>query len=125
LKGIEGLDRAVQSSLDDVEICDTSTYDATDLPSFDFDVNSSTTQTYVAPTSWYKVLMISDLADAIATYLQEGTFAETSDVGLFIATTRQAAFHSRRTFPPFLLLRELTNSTPNRRYPPITRHDGI
>jgi hypothetical protein len=66
-----------------------------------------------------------DLADAIATYLQEGTFAETSDVGLFIATTRQAAFHSRRTFPPFLLLRELTNSTPNRRYPTITRHDGI
>jgi hypothetical protein len=46
----------------------------------------------------------SDLADAIATYLQEGTFAETSDVGLFITATRQAAFHSRRTSPPFLLL---------------------
>jgi hypothetical protein len=124
LKGIEGLDRAVQSSLDDVEICDTSTYDVIDLPSFDFDVNSSTTQTYVPPASWYKVLMISDLADAIATYLQEGSFAETSDVGLFIATTRQAAFHSRRTFIPFVMIK-LTSSTTNRRYPSITRHDGI
>jgi hypothetical protein len=97
LKGIGGLDQAIQSALGDVEICDTSTYDAIDLPQFDFVVNSSTTQTYVFPTSSssYGILMISDLADAIATYLQEGTFAETSDVGLFIATTRQAAFHSR------------------------------
>jgi len=47
--------------------------------------------------------MISDLADAITIYLQQGTFAETSDVGLFIATTRQAAFHSRRTSPPIML----------------------
>ena len=69
--------------------------------------------------------MISDLADAIATYLQEGTFEETSDVGLFIATTRQAAFHSRRTSPPLLLRIELMNSTTNRRYPPIPRYHGI
>jgi len=103
LKGIEGLDLAVQSALGDIEICDTSIYDAIDLPILDFDVKSSTTQTYVPPTSWSKVLMISDLADAIATYLQEGTFAETSDVGLFIATTRQAAFHSRCTSPPIML----------------------
>ena len=69
--------------------------------------------------------MMSDLADVIATYLQEGTFAETSDVGLFIATTRQAAFHSRRKFIVSMMSKKLTSSTTNRRYPPITRHDGI
>ena len=97
MKGIGGLDRAIQSALGDIEICDTSAYDAIELPQFDFVVKSTTTLTYVLSTSWYKTLMFSDLADAIATYLQGGTFAETSDVGLFISTTRQAAFHSRRT----------------------------
>lgn len=125
MKGIVGLDRAVQSALGDIEICDTSTYDAIELPQFDFVVNSTTTLTYVLSTSWYKALMMSDLADVIATYLQEGTFAETSDVGLFIATTRQAAFHSLRTFPLFNFPMRLMSSTTNRRNPPITRYDGI
>ena len=44
----------------------------------------------------YCLLMISELAEAIASYLQEGSFAGISDVGLFVAATRQAAFHSRR-----------------------------
>jgi hypothetical protein len=42
LKGIEGLDRTIQSSLGHVEICDTSTYDTIDLPNFEFVASTST-----------------------------------------------------------------------------------
>lgn len=47
LEAIEGFDRSIQESLDQVEVCDTSTYDPIVLPSFDFEATTGTTLRYV------------------------------------------------------------------------------
>jgi len=96
LEAIEGFDRSIQESLDQVEVCDTSTYDPIVLPSFDFEATTGTTLRYV---DWLCVkLTCSELAEAIAGYLQQDPFAESSDVGLYVSVTRQAALQSRRMF---------------------------
>jgi hypothetical protein len=98
IKATEGFDQSIQESLDQVEICDTSTYDPIVLPSFDFEVASGTTLRYVDRFCQSRAeLTCSELAEGIAGYLQQELFAETSDVGLYVSATRQAAFQSRRT----------------------------
>jgi hypothetical protein len=98
IKAIEGFDRSIQESLDQVEICDTSTYDPILLPAFDFEATNGTTLRYVDQTGPAKAeLTCSELAEAVAGYLQQDLFAETSDVGLYVSATRQAVFQSRRT----------------------------
>jgi len=96
LEAIEGFDRSIHESLDQVEICDTSTYDPIVLPSFHFEATTSTTLRYVY---WLLLkLTSSELAEAIAGHLQQDSFAESSDVGLYVSATRQAALQSRRMF---------------------------
>jgi hypothetical protein len=46
IKAIEGFDQSIQKSLDQVEICDTSTYDPIVLPAFDFEATNGTTLRY-------------------------------------------------------------------------------
>lgn len=64
------------------EICETSTFDPPTLPPFTYEVQGGSGD-------------ISSLAEVVAEYLQDDFFADYSDVSLYIAPLRQAAFHSR------------------------------
>ena len=82
--GIEALNESitiVRSALGGTEICETSTFDPPTLPPFTYERTDSSD--------------ISGLAEVIAEYLQDDFFADYSDVSLYIAPLRQAAYHSR------------------------------
>lgn len=105
--GIEALNqsiRAISSAWSDTGLCETSTFDPPTLPSFTYDTSKRDDSgdirydTQSAGKS-RELTRRSSLAEAIAEYLQDDFFADYSDVSLYIAPLRQAAYHSRRQSP--------------------------